>query len=394
MLLIAVLTRHLREIVEEPPIWLRVLSAAASDNSSVHGKRRLEHTHISKSLPPPLTPPDENIFEVLENESPSSASLGLQSNRPRNKRQKGNGPWGFFARPCLQNEACSDVEPQAMPDAFRNLSHMHGLCSLLRQSVSDYPDQGKCLGYLETSKKYKHFLYPRAKPWTGSDACVPFRSTLLELLSEANDRNMTIIQQLKIASQLAIAALQFRSTPWMRPEWELQDVGLIGSSDAWDEASLDNLHLNAVIQKQATLKHGRSRLTPSLDDNIASRECHRKGAGPGSECSCAHPAQACKSCVYGVDNVELCSLGIALLQIGHRKPLNALRSDKDHNNLHTARRLARGASPLGPKFEKIVRKCLRCDFNAGTDLGTTELQSAVFTDVVCELENMISSISI
>ena len=60
----------------------------------------------------------------------------------------------------------------------------------------------------------------------------------------------------------------------------------------------------------------------------------------------------------------------------------------------TARRLAAYQTPLGPKYQKIARKCLQCTFRSGTDLTKEELQSEVYDDVVCQLERMIESLSI
>ena len=49
---------------------------------------------------------------------------------------------------------------------------------------------------------------------------------------------------------------------------------------------------------------------------------------------------------------------------------------------------------LGPRYQRIVQKCLQCNFGFGNDLETTNLQSAVYRGVVSELETMIDSLSI
>lgn len=64
------------------------------------------------------------------------------------------------------------------------------------------------------------------------------------------------------------------------------------------------------------------------------------------------------------------------------------------DEVFTARRLGRGRTHLGPVYQKIAQKCLRCDFGFGTKLSSRDLQAAVYNDVVCELESMIETLTI
>jgi hypothetical protein len=43
---------------------------------------------------------------------------------------------------------------------------------------------------------------------------------------------------------------------------------------------------------------------------------------------------------------------------------------------------------LGNRYLKIVRKCLYCDFSCDDDLNSDALQSVVYTEVVCALQEM------
>ena len=43
---------------------------------------------------------------------------------------------------------------------------------------------------------------------------------------------------------------------------------------------------------------------------------------------------------------------------------------------------------LGPRYAKIVRKCLGCDFGHDIDLSCEELRVAVHKSVVLELEGL------
>lgn len=87
----------------------------------------------------------------------------------------------------------------------------------------------------------------------------------------------------------------------------------------------------------------------------------------------------------GIRNLTMHSLGVALLQIGQWDPLRpenivALRKVAD---------LASRDSRLGPTYQRLTQKCLECDFGFGKDLAQPELQSAVYRDVVCELEELV-----
>lgn len=91
--------------------------------------------------------------------------------------------------------------------------------------------------------------------------------------------------------------------------------------------------------------------------------------------------------LYGIRNMTLHCLGVALLELGYWKPL-------DSHDLLAVRRLAASRSPLGPKYQEIVQKCLGCDFGLGIDLTKTDLQCALYNDVVCPLESMMESLGI
>lgn len=198
---------------------------------------------------------------------------------------------------------------------------------------------------------------------------------------------MTLVDQLRIAQKIAMAVLQFRSTPWLKEQWELEHLGLFQTSTGSTESALRTLHLSADFPRlKKDTEKGKERVE---DDQIVQDDASDLEMQQGPSDSLVNALDH-DALLYGVENVTLCSLGIALLQIGHRKPLESLRQPRDPNNVYTARRLAKhGTAPLGPKYKAIVQKCLGCDFRSGSDLEKTELQSAVYTDVICGLEDII-----
>lgn len=77
------------------------------------------------------------------------------------------------------------------------------------------------------------------------------------------------------------------------------------------------------------------------------------------------------------------SLGVALLQIGRWRYL-------DPEDVVQIRKLVGQKSRLGPRYDDLTSKCLFCDFGFGADLDRPHLQAAIYENVICELEKMIS----
>jgi hypothetical protein len=46
-------------------------------------------------------------------------------------------------------------------------------------------------------------------------------------------------------------------------------------------------------------------------------------------------------------------------------------------------------SILGPRYAKIVRKCIGCDFGQDVDLSSLELEAAVHRHVIMELDELV-----
>lgn len=87
--------------------------------------------------------------------------------------------------------------------------------------------------------------------------------------------------------------------------------------------------------------------------------------------------------------MTLAKLGLALLEIGHKKEIASFQLGQQQHDVIGARILADSAhTELGPRYQRIARKCLDCNFSAEDDLRNEGLRNAVYTNVVCELEQM------
>ncbi|KAF9630130.1 hypothetical protein BFW01_g311 [Lasiodiplodia theobromae] len=96
---------------------------------------------------------------------------------------------------------------------------------------------------------------------------------------------------------------------------------------------------------------------------------------------------------YGIRNMTLAKLGLALLEIGHKKDISSFKQlGPQQHDVISARILADGSyTDLGPRYHRIARKCIDCNFSAEDDLDAEGLRNAVYTNVVCELEQMIGA---
>src|SRR5204862_5044335 len=104
------------------------------------------------------------------------------------------------------------------------------------------PSQGllnRCMGYLETqhqSLQFQHFFYLSStfsRLNNGTDNLEDSSVALLdEYLERYAEHGITIVDQLKLAKEIAIAVLRFHSTPWLNLEWRTRDLSFFGELNA------------------------------------------------------------------------------------------------------------------------------------------------------------------
>lgn len=226
----------------------------------------------------------------------------------------------------------------------------------------------QCIGYLQDPCLYRHSFYFR------DDATVSIMNGLSgatvysvqDILKQDVYDVIGIVDQLRIAHRLAIAVLQYNETPWLPDHWRLFDLKYLGSDTTMDVATMRTLHLSSEISKQPNasqmegIKVARDAVTNQMRQ--------------------------------GITNSTLFCLGVAMLEVAYWSPIEAKMTEDDESNpVLTARRLQRDRSPpLGLEFQSIAKRCLWCDFGFGDQLNQKGLQSAVYTNVVWELERLIT----
>jgi hypothetical protein len=275
----------------------------------------------------------------------------------------------------------SKNRPEALTTDL-NLFQMKNICNFIQQhyQMSTAMGANRCIGYLESPQTYKHLLYSRVYGKATSPGMTQTRVldvySVFDIMRYDADDALAVEDQLKLAHKSALAILQFYDTPWLPERWRLRDLSYFGSESSFDDEALKTLHLSSQISEAA--------VTSSTVEDTAMSGIEREKS-------------ACISdrVRYGIHNTVLFFLGVALLEIAHWKPIEETMTDRDDNNqVFAARRLAAGRAPLGPQYQNIVEKCLQCNFGFGTKLNNTVLRTAVYNDVVCELETMIEKLKI
>jgi hypothetical protein len=221
-----------------------------------------------------------------------------------------------------------------------------------------------CLGHIDNSncagEAFRHWLYlNRSFTSLCSESVMPME----EALGQPVHNRLTIVGQLRLALQLASAVLKFSSTPWLNDLWTVRDVAFFKQGTDL-VSSLRTLHFSTEWaysgQSQGSLMDVES-ASPNLIEEAQYK--------------------------YGVRNVMLYSLGVALLAVGRWENV-------DPGDVEGVRRLASQPCFLGPKYRELTERVIDCDFGQGKDLRKPKLQEAVYESVILELEGMIAALDL
>ena len=221
-----------------------------------------------------------------------------------------------------------------------------------------------CLGVLDRCDNWEQRVYP-----TPNDL-VPQKPTSLAHIISSYKRSASHVdfskyQRLCIGRLLACAVLQYYATPWLTETWRSEDILFFGletsntTSNTFSAAPCLNVRVRAFNNRV-------------IESTTTSHSLIR--------------------------NQLLFRLGVVLLELAYKAPLPTLQQPCDlevgkaaqYSEFFTARRLGElvGAK-MGRPYGKIVRQCLECDFGQGHhDLSDVQLQSAVYNDIVCELQRL------
>lgn len=275
------------------------------------------------------------------------------------------------ASPSLLDDitVASNKPDSSTRDQSNSLEDIQDICSELRQRRT--ATHSPLADILQRANKLREFVSQSNGPSSYSRRTL----SLQEALSTTKSLQGTnsIKEKLRLANILAMAMLEFHSTPWLRETWGSDDVLFYSVNEPKEDGLLGIPFLKAPLVED-----------PRKDD-------HRTG-----DCEKKEPRT-------GVRNSYIYSLGIILLELGFGAPLRSLRRDLDEEggqigkttDDRTADRLKYLVSKqLGARYGKVVRKCLDCDFDSGYELDNLALRNAVFDQVVMELDRCLKAASI
>ncbi|KAF2145964.1 uncharacterized protein K452DRAFT_242384 [Aplosporella prunicola CBS 121167] len=354
----------------EPLLWLQIQSSIINVPTAapIQGRKHLQ-----------------KLTDALQNES---STLNLSSKRSKTeatsdveepkKRKKAvrfadgasDGPVQPLGAPTNTDSIHVDSSARQLKD----LRKEHDICQHLKKSICVPRDGSEhcvhCLGFLETPLKAQHLFYcPGLKTVAGQPLAEPLppNRSVADLLTQTPHDQFEADNKLNLALRLAKATLQYSSTPWLDDAWYTQNIFLLGSQPDFSDAALQTLHLKA---------------------DFPDRDCNGAFGPRPMDFS---PDLSVLELQYGIRNMSLFSLGVALMEIGRE---GAVHFRDGEDQVVTVRKLAHTTNGLGARYKEIIRRCLECDFGFGNDLSKPDLQNAVYGQVVCELEGMMKKLCI
>ncbi|KAK5082242.1 hypothetical protein LTR05_007386 [Lithohypha guttulata] len=274
---------------------------------------------------------------------------------------------GFASQsPIYATPAAANHDP--LPNFCNNSNFCTHVKHLLNQGCRD----GRPLGYLDSKGCSKHIIYLSSRTQTIS-LSTERRQHLTKFKTLYNDpeRPLSKIETASLAKQLAVAVLQYHTTPWLEETWNSDHI-LIESDRSSKTASRQHNH-----QRQVPF-------VPYLDVLIHNPQ-------EGARTPIADYSRTL------IRNWTLYSLGIMLLELAYKKPIRVMQEAQDvdplgneHNtDYYTADRLQQSvSSEMSLYFAEVVRKCIQCDFGHGADLNATKLQEGFYEDVIQKLEDI------
>ncbi|KAM5342677.1 hypothetical protein ACJ41O_013643 [Fusarium nematophilum] len=182
-----------------------------------------------------------------------------------------------------------------------------------------------------------------------------------EIFLQNVDDSVRDPQRFWLASIVVKSALQHHNTPWWPESWTLDSLGFYEKCTGELADSLQTLHITAPL---------------GCADGVSPR-------GGGGSSLHALPAEAKKAMTrFGIRNLTLWCVGVALLQTGLWRPIPWDDHEQVRDSVASLERFSK-------QYFEITDKLINCDFGAGARLQNPKLQNEIYRGVVCELDCII-----
>lgn len=291
-------------------------------------------------------------------------------------------PIWLYVRSIMQADTSSQCSPPAstIDNTWAPCGRLADRRDRVCQVLSDCSCRGKspnaCLIVHKPQSQVQHLFYHyavEAKHARNSDQHIP----LSHVVSDKRVR-LSREQQYILGRRLSLSVLELFGTPWLSEQWRTKDVSTFAIPPTNDEAFLiEQLHVTSALGKAA--------LPASSTANLHWAIC--------SQSTSATPDPGLAMLSGRIVNDTLFSLGVALLEVAHGATIEACRRRSDANLWQTIQRIAQRGCPLGESYRQLALQCLHCDFACGSDLREERLQAAVYTDVVCRLQQLKTNLA-
>ncbi|KAI1213157.1 uncharacterized protein F4807DRAFT_413087 [Annulohypoxylon truncatum] len=301
--------------------------------------------------------------------SDSSCEVSQTPRRPRirDKVHSHHLVTGQSNVPCLNDHGKQDDE---------NLAKAGFSCGkLILRSVAFSKSSPQSFGFLDIKGNQRLVLYPglqglevNPSQYTPIPLTDYLRFPVYDVVSDTD--------RIKLGITLVKSMLKYNSTPWWPRESTLGQVYIFHNGGRDISPYIDTLHL--LIQV---------RMASSAMETVNLAPTPPNGEDCLPDCPLSEPVQDAME-NYGIRNLTLYGLGVALIQIG-------LWSDIPWGDHVLVRKTVAHLPCFGKRYKKVVSKLINCDFGLGTeDLNDPELRSAIFNDIIGELESLLRTLII
>ena len=270
------------------------------------------------------------------------------------------------------------ADTAAIPDGTPPIQD---LCRFIRENIDDDGQSGQIIGYIvdEAGSRYGLRNVVQAHTDGPSPAYVKLTKMLAEgfptlpsdLRLHSNYMKFDLADRLWLACTLSPMVLKLHSTQWLEDPWIRKDIIFL-------ETCRDSVH---------------SAIVPYVSHNfVRRRDKARQSTELGQE----------QACDYAM-SPTLFTLGIVLIEIGLRKPIEMLArelllpQDAPETVNYSARQLLTAQKVLKTKelhrnicvrYQQVVRSCIHCDELGDGDLNDEEVQYKFFQVVVTVLDEI------
>ena len=122
-------------------------------------------------------------------------------------------------------------------------------CDFLCQRMLQGHEANVCGGVLENSRNCRNFVYSPAPTSCPQRWQAMSLGQLITLQSAQRDfRNFSLYDRLHLAKTLAVAVLQYHSTPWLRATWRSEDIYFFCTNPNQLLPNLSSPHLNVRVK--------------------------------------------------------------------------------------------------------------------------------------------------